>query len=174
MTQKLYYFIYETPFAPFYVFSTESALIFASFKNEVERDFFKGAVLNENLPVLQAAKAWLDKYFDGVDQEFTLPHVTNGTAFQATVWANLKTLRLGELVTYGNLSNIVAKELGRSRMSAQAVGTAVGQNPLSIFIPCHRIVAAGNKLGGYGGGLSNKKALLIHEGYNISEDKYYE
>lgn len=174
MTQKLYYFIYETPFAPFYIFSSETALVFASFQNEVERDLFKGAHLKENLLILQKAKVWLDNYFQGLDQEFTLPHITKGTAFQETVWANLKTLRLGELITYGNLSNIVAKQLGRSKMSAQAVGTAVGQNPLSIFIPCHRVVAAGNKIGGYGGGLSNKKALLIHEGYNINEDKYYE
>lgn len=174
MTPKLYYIIYETQFAPFYVFSNEEALVFASFKGEVSSDFLKEATLNKTLPILKDAKMWLDNYFRGIDQDFSLPYIAKGTPFQETVWDLLLTLRFGELITYGNLSNVVAKKLGRLKMSAQAVGTAVGQNPLSIFTPCHRVVAAGHKVGGYGGGVSNKKALLTHEGYNINEDKYYE
>lgn len=172
--EQLYYFIYETPFAAFYVFSDEKNLRYASFANEVTPALLNEATLAPDRPVLRAAKRWLDFYFAGEEKPFDLPYVIKGTVFQQTVWDLLLTIRFGELVTYGNLSQEVARKRKKERMSAQAVGQAVGQNPLSLFIPCHRVVAANNKIGGYGGGISIKKELLRLEGYNIKEDKYDE
>ena len=171
---QLYYFIYKTKTDPFYVFSNEKTLVYASFKNEVATTLLNEAILTESLPILQEAKAWLASYFAGTPRQGVPPFTTKGTNFQEVVWALLTSLSFGELITYGDLSKLVAKKLGRELMSAQAVGTAVGQNPLSLFIPCHRVVAANNKIGGYGGGISNKKALLMLEGYNITGERYYE
>ncbi len=97
----------------------------------------------------------LTEYFAGTRREFTFPVLTEGTEFQQRVWHQLEKIPYGETVTYGELARII----GRPRAS-RAVGTANGSNPIPIVIPCHRVVAAGGKLGGYGGGLSLKKKLL--------------
>jgi methylated-DNA-[protein]-cysteine S-methyltransferase len=97
-------------------------------------------------------------YFEGELREFDLPLSLPGTEFQRTVWAGLRDLRFGEQVSYGEL----AGRLGRPG-SGRAVGTANGRNPIGIIVPCHRVIAAGGKLGGYGGGLGRKQWLLEHE-----------
>ena len=109
-------------------------------------------------PVLQQARSWLDAYFRGenpaVDE---LPLSPRGTDFQKRVWNALLTIPYGVTSTYGEL----AKSLGSS---PRAVGTAVGRNPISVIIPCHRVIAADGGLAGYAGGLENKQKLLKHEG----------
>ncbi len=106
--------------------------------------------------LLLAAKAWLEDYFSGKPTDCTLPLAPEGTPFQQRVWAALIAIPYGQTVTYGQL----AQELGCK--SARAVGGAVGKNPVSILIPCHRVVGA-KGLTGYAGGLDRKKALLALE-----------
>ena len=119
----------------------------------------------EDFPVLSQAKLWLDSYFAGNPAEISFPLNPQGTAFQKQVWEILLTIPYGETTTYGTLAREMARRTGRERMSAQAVGQAVGKNPISILIPCHRVVGAGGKLTGYAGGLEKKEWLLRHEGW---------
>lgn len=112
----------------------------------------------EETPVLRAAARWLDAYFAGENPAVsTLPLAPAGTAFQQRVWQELRRIPYGETESYGAL----AARLGSS---ARAVGAAVGRNPLSILIPCHRVLAADGSLTGYAGGLANKEKLLRLEG----------
>ena len=119
----------------------------------------------EDFPVLSQAKNWLDSYFSGNPAEISFPLNPQGTAFQKQVWDLLLTIPYGETTTYGALAREMARRTGRERMSAQAVGQAVGKNPISILIPCHRVVGANGKLTGYAGGLAKKEWLLRHEGW---------
>lgn len=113
--------------------------------------------------VLRRAGEWLDGYFRGEDEAVDFPLAPQGTAFQKRVWALLLTIPHGQVTTYGDL----AKQLGK-KMSAQAVGQAVGKNPISILIPCHRVVGAKGQLTGYAWGIEKKQWLLRHEA-RISE-----
>lgn len=114
--------------------------------------------------VLTQAKRWLDVYFSGREPDFTPPLHLTGTPFQRCVWALLREIPYGETTTYGELARRVAARRGLPRMSAQAVGGAVGHNPVSIIVPCHRVVGSGGSLTGYAGGLEKKLALLTLEG----------
>lgn len=106
---------------------------------------------------------WLEVYFSGKEPNFTPPLSLSGTPFQTLVWSHLLRIPYGQTVSYGQLAGDVAAALGRSAMSAQAAGGAVGRNPVSIIVPCHRVVAADGSLHGYGGGLARKAALLALE-----------
>ena len=119
----------------------------------------------EDFPILTQAKVWLDSYFSGNPTELSFPLNLHGTAFQQQVWEILLTIPYGQTTTYGAIAREMARRCGRERMSAQAVGQAVGANPISILIPCHRVVGAGGKLTGYAGGLDKKSWLLQHEGW---------
>lgn len=102
----------------------------------------------------------LSAYFSGQPEAFDLPLAPQGTPFQKAVWALLRTITPGEVVTYGALARQVAAQRAGVIPSAQAVGGAVGHNPISIVIPCHRVVGATGALTGYAGGLERKAALL--------------
>ncbi len=122
----------------------------------------------EGLPVLEQAKGWLDRYFAGerpAVRELAL--APEGSEFQKTVWAILCAIPYGETRTYGWIAKKVAARRGLERMSAQAVGGAVGHNPISIVIPCHRVIGTGGSLTGYAGGLEKKIRLLAHEGADV-------
>lgn len=112
----------------------------------------------QNLPIFAETKHWLDCYFRGEHPELTLPLSPAGTEFQQKVWAILRRIPYGETTSYG----AIAREISPT-MSAQAVGGAVGRNPISIIVPCHRVVGAKGQLTGYAGGLEYKKWLLRHE-----------
>ncbi|MDO5401455.1 MAG: methylated-DNA--[protein]-cysteine S-methyltransferase [Eubacteriales bacterium] len=115
--------------------------------------------------ILLAAKNWLDRYFSGAQPAISeLNLAPSGSVFQKAVWAALCEIPYGELTTYGAISHKVAAQLGKSQMSAQAVGGAVGHNPISIIIPCHRVVGTNGSLTGYAGGIDKKIWLLRHEG----------
>lgn len=107
-------------------------------------------------PVLDETARWLDDYFSGGQPDFTPPLHLIGSAFRLRVWARLLEIPYGQTTTYGAL----AKRLGGVHMSAQAVGGAVGHNPISIIVPCHRVVGANGSLTGYAGGLERKVRLL--------------
>ena len=124
----------------------------------------------EDLPVFAAAKEWLDRYFARERPEpDTLPLRLKGSAFQKRVWKLLCEIPYGEVTTYGALASKVAEQMGRSSMSGQAVGGAVGHNPLSIVVPCHRVVGSDGSLTGYAGGIKRKVSLLKLEGADMTK-----
>lgn len=112
---------------------------------------------------LNEAMQWLDGYFRGETAEPDFPIEPEGTPFQKLIWKLLLQIPFGETKTYGELAREAARILGKEKMSAQAVGQAVGHNPIAIIIPCHRCVGAGGKLTGYAYGLERKVWLLSHE-----------
>lgn len=115
-------------------------------------------------PVLQQTAQWLDRYFAGKRPEASeLPLAPEGTPFRQTVWKLLLQIPYGATATYGELARQAARILGKSWMSAQAVGGAAGANPIPIIIPCHRCLGSGGRLTGYAGGLGLKRELLDME-----------
>lgn len=112
-------------------------------------------VFDESLPLFKAATAQLSEYFTGKRTHFDLPLAPAGTAFQRAVWSHLQLIPYGARLSYGS----VAQALGRDG-SARAVGAAIGRNPISIIIPCHRVVGKNGALTGYAGGLDRKTVLL--------------
>ncbi len=116
------------------------------------------------LPVFEHTRHWLDIYFQGKEPEFMPPLSLAGTDFQQKVWKILLTVPYGKTITYGTIAEQLAAENGLERMSAQAVGGAVGHNPISVIVPCHRVVGGQGQLTGYAGGIEKKERLLALEG----------
>ena len=122
----------------------------------------------ESSPVLRQAGLWLDRYFAGERPAISeLPLAPIGSEFRKEVWQVLCEIPYGETTTYGEISQKIAARRGLERMSAQAVGGAVGHNPISIIVPCHRVVGSNGSLTGYAGGLQKKIKLLTHEGVDV-------
>lgn len=117
----------------------------------------------KDLAVFAQARRWLERYFRGEIPEETPPLRPEGTVFQKEVWALLCTIPYGQTTTYGALARQLAQARGLSAMSAQAVGGAVGRNPISLIIPCHRVIGARGALTGYAGGIEKKQWLLALE-----------
>lgn len=140
----------HSPLGPLTVFEEEGALIALEWGQAPEP---------ARTPLLAAAKRQLDAYFDGGADGFDLPLAPAGTPFQKRVWAAMRAVPRGEVRTYGELARVVGS-------AARAVGLACAANPLPIIVPCHRIVGAGGRLGGYSGGdgVDTKIALLRLEG----------
>ena len=122
----------------------------------------------EETPTLAASKRWLDIYFMGKEPDFMPPLHPIGSAFRMKVWDVLLQIPYGQTVTYGWIARQLAAREGRARMSAQAVGGAVGHNEISIIIPCHRVVGTSGSLTGYAGGMDRKIALLKTEHVDMS------
>lgn len=117
---------------------------------------------------LTLACRWLDAYFAGNKPPIDmLPLAPQGSTYQQLVWSCLPRIPYGQTVTYGRLAAEVALRLGTKSMSAQAIGGAVGKNPISVIIPCHRVVGANGSLTGYAGGIERKMWLLQHEGVEL-------
>lgn len=121
-----------------------------------------------DLPIFVEAKRWLDIYFSGKEPDFNVPVHLEGTEFQQEVWEILCGIPYGRTTTYGEIAGKLADRRGLERMSAQAVGGAVGHNPVSIMVPCHRVVGADGSLTGYAGGIDRKIALLEIEKTDMS------
>lgn len=113
-----------------------------------------------NLPVFDQARNWLDQYFTGKVPPMTLSLAPAGSEFRQSVWQILLEIPYGQLTTYGAIAKKMAARTGRESVSAQAVGGAVGHNPVSVIIPCHRVVGSNGSLTGYAGGLGKKNWLL--------------
>ena len=114
----------------------------------------------QTTPILAEAKRWLDVYFTGKEPDFLPPLHPIGSAFRQAVWTMLLQIPYGHTTTYGEIARHLAGTAGLSRMSAQAVGGAVGHNEISIIIPCHRVVGTSGSLTGYAGGIERKVKLL--------------
>lgn len=132
-----------------------------------------GSTLAENYaqkecPVFEQAVQWLNIYFSGKGPDFTPPLSMQATPFRQAVWEILLSIPYGQTMTYGEIAKEIARQRGLERMSAHAVGGAVSHNPISLIIPCHRVVGANGSLTGYAGGIDKKVQLLTLEGTDMS------
>ena len=116
--------------------------------------------MKDDLPIFGQVESWLESYFSGEEIPITIPLQPKGTIFQERVWKILQEIPYGETMTYGEIAQRIAKEKGVATYSAQAVGQAVGKNPISILIPCHRVLGKNGALTGYVGGVHRKEQLL--------------
>ena len=174
----MYHCIYHTP-APFddMLLSSDSEILTElRFIQACSQPAGSSACESNDLPIFQESCRWLDIYFSGKQPDFTPPYrMEKLTPFRKAVADIMLSIPFGELVTYGDIAARLARQQGRQKMSAQAVGGAVGWNPICLIIPCHRVIGAGNRLTGYGGGMKNKIALLRLEGHRMhfgDEDDY--
>ena len=123
----------------------------------------------DNLEIFKNAKEWLDRYFKGKKPDINEIRLCPiGNEFRKNVWKILCQIPYGETITYGDIAKRIAKKMNRKSMSAQAVGNAVGHNPISIIIPCHRVVGKNGSLTGYAGGIDKKIKLLKIENVNTN------
>lgn len=155
---------YASPLDEMLLAADEEGLLGAWF---TDQKFFAFRLPEERVEketeILRSAKKWLDLYFAGKEPTFTPPLHLMGTPFRLAVWEKLQKISYGETVTYGDLAKEIAADRQMPRMSAQAIGGAVGHNPISLIVPCHRVMGAGGSLTGYAGGADRKKWLLAWE-----------
>lgn len=162
-----YGIIYTSPLGTIRLLSDGNAL------TELYTDFWNGRRLSDvsyadgsNLSCIQETVRWLDIYFAGHEPNFLPPLAPQGSLFRKAVWDILLSIPYGKVMTYGEIARLLADVSGQKQMSAQAVGGAVGANPIGIIIPCHRVIGANGNLTGYAGGLTAKVNLLKLEGVN--------
>ncbi len=135
--------------------------------------YYGGVILDtatkkDNIPIFDMTKNWLVRYFDGKNpsiEEVSLAPI--GSDFRHDVWNILCEIPYGKVISYGDISKKIAEKSNKKSMSAQAIGGAVGHNPISIIIPCHRVIGSNGSLTGYAGGVDIKKRLLELEGARI-------
>lgn len=161
-------FHYTSPIGGITLASDEEALTGLWFDGQ---KYFPNKLVDESteaeLPIFTQTCNWLDIYFSGKEPSFTPLISRCTTPFRKAVYDILLTIPYGQTITYGGVARILAERQGVERMSAQAVGGAVGHNPIGIIIPCHRVVGTDGRLTGYAGGLDKKIALLKLEEYEI-------
>ena len=152
---------YNSPLGNILIASDGSAITGLWFEGQ---KYFAAALGPEHeersLPIFTQTERWLDLYFSGRAPDFTPPLRWKATPFRGTVWEILLTIPYGKTMTYGEIAAKTAAQRGISTMSAQAVGGAVGHNPIALIVPCHRVIGADGSLTGYAGGLERKRKLL--------------
>ena len=171
---------YDSPFGEITIASDGEALTGLWFESQ---RYFADTLSDlyterESLPVFEQTVRWLDLYFKGRDPGFTPPLKMEASPFRMTVWEILLTIPYGQTMSYGEIAAVIAERrkqdllaagqgsvMNSVRMSAQAVGGAVGHNPISLIVPCHRVIGSDGSLTGYGGGLELKRKLLELEGW---------
>ena len=161
---------YQSPLGDMLIASDEDNIIglWIADQKYIDKTMPKDMVENSQISILKEAIVWLDDYFAGKQPNLSrLPLAPIGGEFRQLVWSILMEIPYGELTTYGNIAKEVARRMGKDRMSAQAIGGAVGHNPISIIIPCHRVVGSNKNLTGYAGGIDIKVKLLEHEGVDM-------
>ncbi len=168
----MYKYVYKTPkeFSDLVLYSDGENLTNLFFENS--KDALKNQEKGDekNLPIFEDTCKWLDIYFSGKTPNFTPKYkINNLTPFRKEVIDIMNKIEFGKTTTYGEIADIIAHGKGIEKMSAQAVGGAVGWNPICIIIPCHRVVGSNNSLTGYGGGIQNKLHLLELEGVDTSK-----
>jgi methylated-DNA-[protein]-cysteine S-methyltransferase len=162
---------YKSPLGDILIASDEHNIIglWIGEQKYIEKTMPKDITENCDIPILREGIAWLEDYFNGKKPKLSrLSLAPIGGEFRQQVWKILIEIPYGELTTYGKIAQEVAQRMGKDRMSAQAVGGAVGHNPISIIIPCHRVIGANKSLTGYAGGLDLKVKLLEHEGVDMT------
>ncbi len=160
-----YIYPYPSPLGGLTLASDGEALTGLWFDGQAHFGSTLGAAREERkLPVFAEAARWLDLYFSGTAPGFTPPLRLKGTAFRCLVWELLLEIPYGQTLSYAVLAQRAAARLGVPRMSARAVGGAVGHNPISLIVPCHRVIGADGSLTGYAGGTERKARLLALEG----------
>lgn len=159
----LYTDLFASPLGEILLVSDGEALCGLYFEGQKYIPALPEAKEDPSLSVFKSARAWLERYFAGEKPKVDLPLCAAGTAFQRAVWDLLKEIPYGATVTYGELAERLAARRGRP-CSARTVGAAVGRNPISLIVPCHRVLGADGSLTGYAGGLARKRALLQLEG----------
>lgn len=163
---------YNSPLGELLIAADEIGLIGLWFKQQ--KYVAAGLAPNPKLAAnkhIQSAKQWLDLYFSGQEPKFTPVLHPQGSDFRQAVWKILLSIPYGKTFTYGEIAQQLAIQRGIKRMSAQAVGGAVGHNPIGIIIPCHRVVGTNGSLTGYAGGINKKQVLLELEG--IPQDTFF-
>ncbi|MDO5028759.1 MAG: methylated-DNA--[protein]-cysteine S-methyltransferase [Bacillota bacterium] len=153
----IYYSNYQSPLGPMLMTSDGSFLLGLDFVEEknYSKDL-KGMEENKDLPVFLQTRTWLDQYFSGQRPDFTPAIKFIGTDFRKKIWTKLLEIPYGSTISYGQIS----QDLYGKKSHSQAVGGAVGSNPISIIVPCHRVLGADSSLTGYAGGLDRKEFLL--------------
>lgn len=165
--KRVFYSEYESPVGKLTMAESDNVLVGLWIENQ--KYFAKNVQLpmekKDDVDIFDKTKIWLDRYFRGEKPEIDEIKINpQGSEFQETIWKLLLGIPYGQTVTYGYLAKKYAIIMGRKSMSAQAVGGAVGHNPISIIVPCHRVIGAAGGLTGYAGGIEIKKALLKLEG----------
>ena len=159
-----YIHIYKSPLGNIELFSNGQALTRLQFAGQKYAAApHRGDTSYSDLPVFLQTREWLDTYFRGTEPNFLPPLHLQGTLFQLEVWHILTTIPYGVTMTYRDIACLMARKCNTKSMSAQAVGGAVGHNPISIIVPCHRVVGSDGSLTGYAGGIERKKKLLEME-----------
>ncbi|WP_251517347.1 MULTISPECIES: methylated-DNA--[protein]-cysteine S-methyltransferase [Staphylococcus] len=138
-------------------------------KNDITKNDDSQYTHRPQLQIFEKVTAWLDAYFSGNNPEIDFPLQPEGTEFKKQVWDLLLEIPFGQTLSYGELAEKVAVKRNKAKMSAQAVGGAVGSNPISIIIPCHRVVGKDGNLTGYGGGIETKVKLLETEQLDMNQ-----
>ena len=155
---------YQSPLGKLLLAADQTGITGAWFENQKYYAHSLDAEHTEKVtPILEDTKRWLDLYFSGKEPDFMPPLHPSGTPFQMDVWDILRQIPYGTTITYGAVAKEIARRRGIPRMSAQAAGGAVGHNPVSILIPCHRVVGSNGSLTGYAGGIDRKIKLLALE-----------
>lgn len=162
-----YIYRYDSPVGSMTMASSGAALTGLWFDNQKHFAQTLSEPYDEKLlPVFEDTIKWLDIYFGGAVPDFTPELSVHSTPFRKAVYDILLTIPYGHTITYGEIAANLSHQMGKKKMSAQAVGGAVGHNPISIIIPCHRVVGVDGSLTGYAGGIDRKRFLLELEGGN--------
>ena len=160
---------YDSPLGSITLASSGEALTGLWFDGQ---KYFEDCLADEHeekaLPVFEQTDRWLDIYFSGRAPDFTPPLNMKATEFRKAVWKIMLSIPFGQTMTYGEIAARLAKQKGIEKMSAQAVGGAVGHNSISLIIPCHRVVGTNGSLTGYAGGIDKKVKLLEMEGADMN------
>lgn len=165
----IYCSYYNSPLGKMLLLADENSILGCYFVNQKRypnNDCFQQKDVNQII----LAKKWLDIYYSGKNPNFMPNYYLSGTPFQRCVWEYLTQIPYGGVVSYGEIARTIAQSRGQKALSAQAVGNAVGANPLSVFIPCHRVIGTNGHLTGYAGGLERKIQLLELEGNKVIRD----
>lgn len=176
--QTIQYCMFASPIGDLKLFANDNALIYVQFPEALpfraelylRQAYPNHTVVASDSPILRQTRMELLDYFDHPGQafEFTVPVEFKGTPYQHRIWEQIATIPYGKVITYGTL----AAWCGGDKSSSRSAGAGCGANPISIIIPCHRILGANRRLTGFGGGLAVKEWLLCHEGNDIENRRY--
>ena len=168
----LFHYIYHSPLGEIRLLADQYALLKLSLIGQGFTELSESirSVSVKESSVLKATITWLDAYFAGKKPSVSsLVLAPQGSAFRQSVWEILLQIPYGQVRTYGDIAKEIAAKKGIAKMASQAIGGAVGHNPIPIIIPCHRVIAANGNLTGYSSGIDLKLRLLAHEGFDVTK-----